>query len=136
MKKHVLFGGILALGALLLGSAIVLRARDSYRINGRNRPRSQAEIRETSKSIPHALPVAKPTDAKTQGVLLHDVTLLGLIQNAKVASIQGDAVTRKAMLDGLKKEPNRARELIQMRISSARSEEETAALAGLLKELP
>jgi hypothetical protein len=126
----------LTAGAILLGLATLIRARQEYRAGGKPAPVVASDNREAAQSVPRERVVAKPTDVKTQGAILHDVTLLGMIQNAKVASIQGDAVTRKAMLDGLKKEPTRARELIQKKITSALSEEETVALTGLLKELP
>lgn len=75
------------------------------------------------------------TDAVKQGAALHDATLLGLIQNAKVAQQRGDTRTRDAMLEGLKKQPERSRELLAKEIASAKNFSVAYALETLMKEL-
>lgn len=68
-------------------------------------------------------------------VVLGDATLKGLIQNAKVAQLRGDAKTRDAMVRGLKKQPERSRDLIQQEISSSRDHNTSVALQKLMEAL-
>jgi hypothetical protein len=70
-----------------------------------------------------------------QAAALHDSTLLGMIQNAKVAQEKGNTATRDAMVKGLKKEPQRAKELIQKEISRTKTSSASAALVRILEML-
>jgi hypothetical protein len=74
-------------------------------------------------------------EPEKQGVALHDATLLGLIQNAKVAQQRGDVTTRDAMLAGLKKQPERSRLLLSKEIQTSQDRHAAYALEVLMKEL-
>ena len=67
---------------------------------------------------------------------MKDASLLGLIQNARVASHKGDEVTRRAMVSALKKNPERARDLIGRQLSKSPDSKDVAILNRLLSELP
>jgi hypothetical protein len=77
-------------------------------------------------------PVENPSK---QAAALHDATLLGLIENARMAQQRGDAVTRDAMLAGLKKEPERSKELIRQELTAAQDQAVAAALQHLMENL-
>jgi hypothetical protein len=66
---------------------------------------------------------------------LQDAALLDLIQNAKVATLKGDQVTREAMLTGLRRNPRRAREVVETTIARASDIRDRDALQGLLREI-
>jgi len=77
----------------------------------------------------------EPVDSKKQGEALHDATLKSLIENARMAELRGDKVTRDAMLTGLKKSPDRSRELINTEISMSNDPAAAAALKILMEQL-
>lgn len=66
---------------------------------------------------------------------LQDAALRDLVQNAKVATLKGDHVTRDAMLTGLRRNARRARELVATTLAKSTDDRDRDVLAGLLKEL-
>jgi hypothetical protein len=92
------------------------------------------------RKAPEPLPVAGPSPEasarlKLQGAL-RDASLLDLIRNARVATRKGDSVTREAMLTGLKREPQRARDLIKTEISKSNDSADVAILNRMMQEMP
>src|SRR5688572_9826781 len=84
-------------------------------------PKPKANSQEKT-APPVEVEIQRPhraVEAEKQGAALHDATLLGLIQNAKVAQQRGDMTTRDAMLAGLKKQPDRSRQLLYKEIQTA-----------------
>jgi hypothetical protein len=67
---------------------------------------------------------------------LLDASLKGLIQNARVAAHKGDEKTRTAMVSGLRKDPDRARDLLHQELSRTMNSKDLAILNRILTELP
>jgi hypothetical protein len=84
-----------------------------------------------SRPAPHEEVARSPESRR-----LHDQTLLDIIQNAKVAARKGDKIIRRAMVEGLKKSPNRSKELIDRQIEQSEDQGDVAALRSIRGELP
>jgi len=78
--------------------------------------------------------VAPPKPKIEEG--LRDAPLLDLIKNARVATRKGDQVTRTAMVAGLKKEPERAKSLIQREIAKTKDPTDQEILTKIGSEIP
>lgn len=90
------------------------------------------------RSSPPVIPQASPevlARFKLQGAL-RDASLSDLIQNARVAARKGDDKTHRAMVSGLKREPQRARTLIQGEIAKATDTTDLSILNRMITELP
>jgi hypothetical protein len=138
-RRGLLLVGIGVGAFFLFGAALVLRSVESRRSwfsFGSKSVTSRADVDAPVPERQRALDAVKNVDRTTQGTALHDASLLGLIRSARVASARGDAATRGAMLAGLRKEPARAKQLIEQQITKSTDYSETESLRGLLAELP
>jgi hypothetical protein len=131
MKKGLVTLGV-GLGALALFS-VAIALRTSPSATPRKGKPGSATADEPEIRIAGG---AAKVDAATQGRAMHDATLRNLIQSAKVAAQRKDEVTRKAMLDGLRKDAARSKALLEAEAARSTDAAEAAALRGLLEELP
>jgi hypothetical protein len=99
------------------------------------KPKSLQQEPPTPADEPEIQNPRPAVEPEKQGVALHDATLLGLIQNAKVAQQRGDMTTRDAMLAGLKKQPERSRLLLSREIQTSQDRHVAYALEALMREL-
>lgn len=91
------------------------------------KPVSQAPIKQAD---------VKTDSKETVQQALRDASLIDLIKNARVATRKGDEVTRTAMVAGLRKEPARAKILIQREKTKTKDETDVAILTRIEGELP
>ena len=88
-----------------------------------------------STSNPRQSPSKTNVPPDAQAAALGEATLLGFIQNAQVAEQKGDKVTRDAMLRSLKKDPERARELVRKELARTTKPAVSIALGRILEML-
>jgi len=140
-KRVLVHSGLIA---AIIASVVVLAV---IRANRPQEPaRTAVRVEKSPASVQQNRPPSSPTDPeiqssrpledpKRQGVALHDATLISLIQNARMAQQRGDVATRDAMMAGLKKAPERSRELIERELSSTRDYASATALKSLMEKL-
>ena len=113
-RKIVSIGLIVAMVGFVIASALVRAKRPPAPVVVAAKPELPTPKPPAKPPEPIEIKAPRPkVDIDKQATSLHDATLLGLIQNAKVAQQRGDLTTRDAMLAGLKKQRDRSRELIQ-----------------------
>ncbi len=135
-RRGLILSGIAIGAAMLFAAAILLRPSilpRAWRSSGSgSREAAPSPVLSPGAAARAAVTAVNPA---SQGRALHDASLLGLIRNARVASRKKDEVTRSAMLNGLKKDAVRSKQLIEQEVTRAADAGDAEALRGLLAEL-
>lgn len=118
--------------ALLIAPILAIAAMIAAR-RGPAAPKTEAPLAAPAPTEKTAWISPEP---QAQGRALNDSKLVNLIRIARVASLKGDTTTRAAMVENLKKNPERSRELIAREIARTTDTRIAFTLQNLLAEIP
>ena len=102
----------LLMGGALIGSVVV--GRSPAPDVAQRRDRKPAPAKSTPSTASSSLRMAAAAPGAT-GAAFHDAALSGLISNYVMAVSRNDELTQQAMLNALRRQPHRARELLYER---------------------